>query len=79
VPGCVFPPSSVLEVFDDSQGLLMSNKLGLIVFIDGTVDQYVYMDILREELSPFLDVPKADGFANIVFQDNAKKTQNLLQ
>jgi transposase len=66
-------------------GCFVSNKLGPIVFIDGTIDQYVYMNILHEELPPFLDALRADGFTNIVFQqDNArphaaKKTQKLLQ
>ena len=66
-------------------GCFISNKLDPIVFIDGTVNQYVYMDILREQLPSFLDALRADGFMNIVFQqDNArphaaKKTQNLLQ
>ena len=66
-------------------GCFVSNKLGPIVFVDGTVNQYVYMDILREQLPPFLDALWADDFMNIVFQqDNArphaaKNTQKFLQ
>src|SRR5579862_5082684 len=48
------------------------NKLGPIVFINGTLNSSMYIDILRQNLLPFLDVLIADGATNVAFQqDNA--------
>jgi len=63
----------------------IGDKLGPIVFIEGMVNQDVYCEVLREHLAPFLEVLKADGKANLEFQqDNArphvaKSTKQLLQ
>jgi transposase len=68
-------------------GCFLSNKLGPIAFIDGTVNKDVYIDVIRDQLMPFIDALRADGITNIVFQqDNArphtaektKKTLNQL-
>jgi transposase len=53
-------------------GCFVGDKLGPIVFIDRTVNQDVYIDILRESLIPFIEALKADGATNLIFQqDNA--------
>ena len=53
-------------------GCFFSNRLGPIVFIEDAVNQDVYKTMLAEYLVPFLDALKADGEANLEFQqDNA--------
>jgi DDE superfamily endonuclease len=53
-------------------GCFAGNKLGPIVFIDGTVNQDLYMAILQENLFPFMDVLDVDSGMEIIFQqDNA--------
>ena len=53
-------------------GCFIDNKLGPIVFIHGTVNSKAYIDILDQNLIPFIDVLGADGITNVVFQqDNA--------
>ena len=66
-------------------GCFLSNKLGPIAFIDGTVNKNIYIAILRDSLMPFFDALHADGITNIVFQqDNtrphiATKTKKILE
>lgn len=53
-------------------GCFVGDKLGPIIFIDNTVNKDVYIDVLVENLLPFIDVLNADGVPYIVFQqDNA--------
>ena len=53
-------------------GCFAGNKLGPIVFVDGTVNADKYIELLRETVLPFLDALLEDGTTNIVFQqDNA--------
>ena len=40
-----------------------------LVFIDGTMNQYVYMDIIRDNLLPFARATFQDNF--VLIQDNA--------
>lgn len=49
------------------------NKLGPIVFTEGTINSHVYITILETKLLPFIQALKDDENSNIVFQqDNAK-------
>jgi hypothetical protein len=53
-------------------GCFMGDKLGPIVFIDGNINKDVYIEVLAENLLPFIDALNADGISNIAFQqDNA--------
>jgi hypothetical protein len=67
------------------QGCFVGDKLGPIVFIDGTINKDIYIDILAENLLPFIDVLNLDGVPDIVFQQvNASphvcpKTKKFLQ
>ena len=62
----------------------MSNKLGPIVFISGSVNQDIYIKILCMDFKPFLDTLAANGVTNLEFkQDNtqlhkAKRTIDFL-
>jgi hypothetical protein len=50
----------------------MGDKVGPIVFFPGTVNQDVYIEVLRQYLDPFIEALAADGITNIEFeQDNA--------
>ena len=65
-------------------GCFLGNKLGPIVFIDGKVNQDVYMGILDEYLVPFVEALKEDSQIDLEFQqDNvcphtAKRTKAWL-
>jgi|SRR5579859_285509 len=53
-------------------GCFVGNKLGPIVFIDGTVNSDVYISILQENLLPFIDAIVSDSATDVIFQqDNA--------
>ncbi len=53
-------------------GSFLGDKLGPIVFIDGTVNTNVYIGVLDDYLLPFIDALNADGLSNIIYQqDNA--------
>ena len=66
-------------------GCFVGKRLGPIAFIDGSVNTTVYIDVLTQELIPFIDAITEDGVTNVVFQqDNAschtaKKTTEWLQ
>ena len=66
-------------------GCFVSNKLGPIVFINGTVNSDVYIQLLHENFLPYVDALQADNVTNIVFQqDNApphvsRKTRQFLE
>ena len=51
--------------------LLFRQQLGLIVFIDGKVNQDVYMSILDEYLVSFVEALNAYERINLKFQQNA--------
>ena len=54
-------------------GCFVGNKLGPIVFIDGTIRKEEYIAILEQNLLEYIDVLTADGLRDIVFQqDNAR-------
>ena len=57
----------------------MSNKLGLIVFVDDSIKKEQYVAILNQYLLEFIDALGADGLRDITFQqDNARPhTTNL--
>jgi len=65
-------------------GCFVGNKLGPIVFINGSVNTQVYINILTDSLLPFIDALNAGGITDVVFQqDNAtphsyKKTRQWL-
>ena len=66
-------------------GCFIGNKLGPLVLIDGTVDKHAYIQLLEQNLLPFIKTLHEDGIHNIVFQqDNAsphtaKITQDWLK
>jgi transposase len=66
-------------------GCFIGNKLGPLVFIDGTVEKHTYVQLLEQNLLPFIKILHEDGIHNIVFQqDNAsphtaKITQDWLK
>ena len=54
-------------------GCFVGNKLGPIVFIDGSVKSDKYIRILNDHLLPYLDALAGDGIASVIFQqDNAR-------
>src|SRR5579859_4728980 len=60
------------RLFQMIWGCFAGNKLGPIVFIDGTVNTDVYIVVLQENLLPFIDTFIADSITDIIFQqDNA--------
>ena len=53
-------------------GCFIGNKLGPLIFIDGTVNKDSYIQLLDKNLLPFIDLLHETGIRNIVFQqDNA--------
>ena len=53
-------------------GCFIDDKLGPLIFIDRTVDKFTYVQVLKQNLLPFIDLLKENGVANINFQqDNA--------
>jgi transposase len=51
----------------------VGNKLGPIAFMNSTVNSDVYIDILCNNLLPYLDALANDGISSITFQqDNAR-------
>jgi len=60
------------DVFQMIWGCFVGDKLGPIAFIDGTVNSDVYINVLYNNLLPYLDALADDGIVDIVFQqDNA--------
>ena len=65
-------------------GCFVGNKLGPLVFIDGAVNKESYIQLLEQNLLPFIDILHEDGIRNIVFQQdnasphNAKVTKDWL-
>jgi len=54
-------------------GCFVGNKLGPIVFIDGTIRKEEYIAILEQNLLDYIDALTADDIQDIVFQqDNAR-------
>ena len=54
-------------------GYFIGNKLGPIIFIDGTVKKEVYIGMLEEYFLPFLNTVYTDDPAPCIFQqDNAR-------
>ena len=54
-------------------GCFVGNKLGPIAFINDTVNSDVYIDILRNNLLPYLDALTSDDIYGITFQqDNTR-------
>jgi len=66
-------------------GCFAGNKLGPIVFVDGSITQDVYMGVLEQNLTEYIEVLRGEGLNVIVFQqDNAsphtaKRTQRWLE
>ena len=66
-------------------GCFIGDKLSPIVFINGTVNTDIYIDLLANTFISFVDVLAADGITDIVFQqDNApphvaKRTTEFLE
>ena len=60
-------------------GCFCGNKLGPIVFIDGSVNSHVYISVLQDKLVPFFQALHDDGATDIIFQqDNAKVHKSKL-
>jgi transposase len=63
----------------------VGDKLGPIVFLSGSVNQDVYMELLCTDFEPFLEALAVDGVTNLEFeQDNAhphvaKRTRKFLE
>ena len=54
-------------------GCFVGDKLGPIVFFPSTVNQDVYIEVLRQYLDPFVKALAVDGITNLEFeQDNAR-------
>jgi transposase len=54
-------------------GCFVGSCLGPIVFLDGAINQDVYMRMLDQHLVPFIEERNADGQVNLEFQqDNAR-------
>ena len=49
-------------------GCFGGNKLGRIVFMNGTVNSDVYNSILPDNLLPFIDDMSVEGTMDLVFQ-----------
>ena len=62
-------------------GCFLGNRLGPIVFVDGSIKKEQYVAILEQNLLQFIDALTSDGLRDIVFQqDNARPhTANLTQ
>jgi hypothetical protein len=62
------------EVCQMVWGCFISDKLGPLVCIDEHVTQDIYIETLRQNLLPFIDILKDDGVGtNLIFQqDNAR-------
>jgi len=66
-------------------GCFIDDKLGLLIFIDRTVDKDTYIQVLAQNLLPFIDLLWKNGIVHIIFQqDNAsphhaKATMDWLQ
>jgi len=61
------------DVFQMIWGCFVGNKLGPIVFIDGSVKSDKYISILNDHFLPYLDALTDDGITGITFQqDNAR-------
>jgi len=66
-------------------GCFIDAKLGPLVFIDRTVDKDTYIQVLAQNLLPFIDLLRENGIIHIIFQqDNAsphhaKATMDWLQ
>ena len=66
-------------------GCFTGTKLGPTVFINGTVNSDVYIEVLRNNLLPYIDALTNDGVSNIIFQQdnapphNSKKTRTFLK
>jgi len=53
-------------------GCFIGDKLGPLVFIDGTVNGSTYIQLLEQNLVPFIDLLRENGIDNVIFQqDNA--------
>jgi transposase len=53
-------------------GCFIGDKLGPLVFIDGTVDGNTYIQLLEQNLVPFINLLRENGIDNVIFQqDNA--------
>ena len=53
-------------------GCFIGDKLGLLVFIDGTVNKNTYIQLLEQNLVLFIELLHKNGVSNIYFQqDNA--------
>jgi len=48
-------------------GCFAGDKLGPIAFISGTVNSDVYIDVLRNNLLPWIDVLADDGISGLTF------------
>ena len=54
-------------------GCFLGNRLGPIVFVDGSIKKEQYVAILEQNLLQFIDALTSDGLRDIVFQqDNAR-------
>ena len=61
------------DVYQMVWGCFVSNKLGPIVFIDGSITGDAYTALLRDNFLPYLDVLVSDGITGITLQqDNAQ-------
>jgi transposase len=80
-----YMPKNVLGKKRDGQlsqmiwGCFLGNRLGPIVFVDGSIKKEQYVAILEQNLLQFIDALTSDGLRDIVFQqDNARPhTANL--
>jgi hypothetical protein len=53
-------------------GCFVGDKLGPLVCIDDRITQDIYIELLRQNLAPFIDSLTEDSITNLTFQqDNA--------
>jgi hypothetical protein len=57
----------------------VGNTLGPIVFISGSINRDVYMELLQTEFDPFVNALAADGQTNLEFQQDQPRPQSIFE
>ena len=57
-------------------GYFISNKLDPLVFIDETINKEIYIQLLEQNLLPFIDLLHENDIHNIVFQQDSASSHS---